>query len=257
MHYDLFTIGGITIHSYGLMIALGVIVAMTVGMFRAKRTGLSSDNVLSITMLCAFLGFVGAKALYVVVEFPMFLKSPWEVFSGSGFVVYGGIISGVLAAILYCKMKRCDFFSYLDLLIPSVALAQGFGRIGCFLAGCCYGRPTTDWWGVTFPEGSIAPAGISLIPTQLISAIANFALAAFLIIYSKYAKNKGNVGAAYLVLNGIGRFLIEFLRNDDRGGVGLLSTSQFISLFFVIGGLSLYGFNAWREKRLRIISLQH
>lgn len=251
MHYDLFTIGGLTIYSYGIMIALGIMVAVAVAIFRSKRKGLNSDIVLNITLLCAFLGFVGAKILYVIIEFPAFQENPWEVFSGSGFVVYGGIISGVLAAILLCKKKKYDFYSYLDLLIPSVAMAQGFGRIGCFLAGCCYGRPTADWWGVTFPEGSIAPAGIPLIPTQLISAAGNFLLATILIIYSRKAKNKGNVGAAYLVLNGIGRFLIEFLRNDDRGGVGFLSTSQLISLFIMAGGLALFWFNNRREKTLR------
>jgi Prolipoprotein diacylglyceryltransferase len=230
------------------MIALGFLAAIAVGMFRAKRSNLDSNMIPDIALLCLIFGFIGAKVLFVIVEFPAFSQNPWLVFSGEGFVVYGGIISGVLAAIIYCKKKKCDFYRYLDILIPSVALAQGFGRIGCFLAGCCYGRATTDWYGVTFPEGSIAPAGIPLIPTQLISAGGDFLLAAFLILYSKHAKYKGNVGAVYLVLYGIGRFLIEFLRNDERGGVGFLSTSQFISLFIVIGGLVLY-WRSYKQKR--------
>lgn len=251
MHNDLFSISGLTIHGYGLMIALGVLAAIAVGMFRAKRSGLNSEMVLDITLICVFFGFIGAKILFLIVEFPDFLQNPWQIFSGDGFIVYGGIISGVLAAIVYSKKKKCDFYSYLDLLMPSVSLAQGFGRIGCFLAGCCYGRPTTGWFGITFPKGSIAPAGIPLMPTQLISAGGDLLLAALLIIYSKHAKYKGNVGAAYLVLYGIGRYCIEFLRNDERGGVGFLSTSQFISLFIVIGGLVLFWRN-YKDERKKV-----
>ena len=80
-----------------------------------------------------------------------------SVLGSEGFVVYGGIITGVLAAMIYCRIKHLKFLEYFDLLAPSVALAQGFGRIGCFLAGCCYGRETTAFWGITFPEGSLAP----------------------------------------------------------------------------------------------------
>ena len=249
MYNDLFTIGGLTVHSYGLMIALGILAALAVGVFRARRIGLNSETVLDITLLGALSGFVGAKVLYVIVELPSIMQNPWEILSGNGFVVYGGIISGVAAAILYCRKKKVDFKRYLDLLIPSVALAQGFGRIGCFLAGCCYGCPTTDWWGVIFPIGGIAPAGIPLIPTQLISAVGDFLLAAILILYSKYAKHRGDVGAAYLVLYGIGRFLVEFLRNDERGSVSLLSTSQFISLFMLAGGVALFWFNCHRGRK--------
>lgn len=248
MHNDLFSIWGLTIHGYGLMIALGILAAIAVGMFRAKRSNLDSKMIPDIALLCVIFGFIGAKILFVIVNFSAFLQNPWLVFSGGGFVVYGGIISGVLAAIIYSKKKKLDFYRYLDLLIPSVALAQGFGRIGCFLAACCYGRTTTGWYGITFPKGSIAPAGIPLIPTQLISAGGDLLLAAFLIIYSKHARYKGNVGAAYLVLYGIGRFFIEFLRDDERGGVGFLSTSQFISLFIVIGGLVLLWCN-YKQKR--------
>ncbi len=246
MYNDLFSIGGITVHSYGVMIALGIFAALAVGVFRAGKNGLNKEAILDITLLCALSGMAGAKLLYVIVEFPSFLRNPGDVLGGNGFVVYGGIIGGVAAAILYCRRKKYEFKRYLDLLIPSVALAQGFGRIGCFLAGCCYGCPTTAWCGVTFPAGGIAPAGIPLIPTQLISAGGDFLLAAVLILFSRHAKRSGDVGAAYLVLYGIGRFLVEFLRNDERGGVGVLSTSQFISLFILAGGVVLFWFNSRR-----------
>ena len=160
----------------------------------------------------------------------------------------------------YQEAKRLlKFLDYFDIVMPEVARAQAFGRIGCFLAGCCYGRPTDSVFGVVFPEDSLAPAGIKLIPTQLISAAGDFAIAIILIILAdvvfKKAKESslkaktgfgmvsGDIGCIYMFLYGIGRFLVEFLRNDVRGTVGNLSTSQFISLFIVAGSIILYVIN--------------
>ena len=121
--------------------------------------------------------------------------------------------------------------------MPGVALAQGLGRVGCFLAGCCYGRPAGSCWGVVFPAGSMAPAGVRLIPTQLYSAAGDVLLCLTLLIYDRKKHADGGVLALYLTLYSIGRFLIEFLRNDARGSVGVLSASQFIGLFVLSGAV--------------------
>ena len=163
-----------------------------------------------------------------------------SVMGGEGFVVYGGIIVGVLAAILYCRQKKLVFLDYFDLLVPSIAVAQGFGRIGCFLAGCCYGRETDSFLGVVFPEHSMAPSGVKLLPTQLFSSAGDFLIMVILLLYSRKKRERGRTGALYMILYGIGRFLIEFLRADDRGTVGSLSTSQFISIGIVAVGLILF-----------------
>lgn len=240
MKNDLFSIGPLTVHSYGLMIALGILVCVFMGMYRARKYGYKDEAVLDIAILGILSGFVGAKLLYVLVEFDSFLKNPMDVLGSEGFVVYGGIIVGALVGILYCRIKKLPCWEYFDLLAPSIAVAQGFGRIGCFLAGCCYGRPTDTFWGVTFPEGSFAPAGVPLIPTQLISSAGDFIITGILLVYSKHNKKAGNVGILYMLLYGIGRFLVECLRSDDRGTVGLLSTSQFISIGIVILAIILF-----------------
>lgn len=234
MKNDLFSIGPLTIHTYGLMIALGILICVFMGMYRAKRHGYQEEAVLDIAIFGILFGFIGAKLLYVLVEFKSFLANPMNVLGSEGFVVYGGIIVGALAGVIYCHIKKLPIWEYFDLLIPSVAVAQGFGRIGCFFAGCCYGRPTDAFWGITFPEGSFAPAGIPLIPTQLISSIGDFIIAGILILYSKKNKKSGNVGILYMILYGIGRFLVEFLRSDERGTIGIFSTSQFISIGIVL-----------------------
>ena len=249
MKNDLFSIGPFTIHGYGLMIALGIVVCVIMGTYRAKKHGYKEDAVLDIAIFSVLAGFLGAKLLFVLVEFDRFLENPMQVLGSEGFVVYGGIIAGVLAAVLYCRIKKLSFLEYFDLLAPSVSIAQGFGRIGCFLAGCCYGRETHAFWGVTFPEGSFAPAGVPLIPTQLLSSAGDFAITGILLLYSKHSKQKGNTGALYLLLYGIGRFLVEFLRSDDRGTVGILSTSQFISIGIVLLAILMFWRNSVIKKK--------
>lgn len=259
MKIDLFSIGKFTIHGYGLMIAIGILCCVAMASYRAKKNGLDPEAIVDIGIYGVIGGFLGAKILYVIVEFKTFIKDPKTVLGSEGFVVYGGIIAGFLTAIVYCRIKKLYFLEYFDLAVASISMAQGFGRIGCFLAGCCYGRPTDSVFGVVFPEDSLAPAGIKLIPTQLISAAGDFAIAIILIILAdavfKKAKESslkaktgfgmvsGDIGCIYMFLYGIGRFLVEFLRNDVRGTVGNLSTSQFISLFIVAGSIILYVIN--------------
>lgn len=255
MKTELFHIGGFEVHGYGFMIGIGFILAWIVGELRAKKMKMNADSILDLAIIAGITGFLGAKLLYIIVEFKDFLADPMGVIGSSGFVVYGGIIIGTLCCGLYTRIKKLSFLEYFDLVMPEVALAQGFGRIGCFLAGCCYGRETEGMWGVVFPEGCYAPAGVKLIPTQLISSAGDFLNMAILIfIASKFsytvAKNRikdgednvkhlypGDIGCIYLFIYGTGRFLIEFLRNDYRGEVGIFSTSQFISLIVVALGI--------------------
>lgn len=255
MKIELFQIGGIHVHGYGFMIGIGFLLALMLGCMRAKKTGLKDEAVIDIAILAGLCGFAGAKLLYVIVNLKDFLINPFDVLGSAGFVVYGGIIAGTAAACVYCRIKKLDFWEYFDLVMPEVALAQGFGRLGCFLAGCCYGRETTAFWGVEFPADSMAPSGVRLIPTQLISAAGDFLIAVLLIIIAgRFLQNKkkliaGDIGSIYLLLYGIGRFFIEFLRNDYRGAVGFLSTSQFISVFIVALGITLMVYRRKMKKQ--------
>lgn len=253
MKLELLTLGPITIHGYGFMIGLGVIACMALGAYRAKKTGIFNEEiVLDVAIYGLLAGFLGAKLLYVFVEFDQFLKDPMSVLGSEGFVVYGGIVLGVAAAMVYCRIKKISFLECFDLLCASISLAQGFGRIGCFLAGCCYGRETTSIFGVVFPEGCMAPAGVKLLPTQLMSSAGDFAITAILIWYYKRRKHLGDVGALYMILYGVGRFFLEFLRSDDRGGFGALSTSQWISIVIVAAAFVLMWNNRKRDNQAAV-----
>jgi len=242
MYNDWLTIGPITIHGYGVMIAIGILAAFWLADRQAKKAGLSVDITDNLVFVCLFVGYAFSKLTYVLINFQEFLKHPWTVLGSGGWVVYGGILGGILGAYVYCHIKKVRFLDYFNLLIPEVALAQAFGRIGCFFAGCCYGVETHGSVGVTFPVNSLAPSGVPLVPTQLMSSLGDFII--FLITYRVFTqdggKNRLDTGAVYLVLYSAGRFFIEFFRGDiERGFIGNLSTSQFIAIFVFAAGIIL------------------
>lgn len=249
MKNELFSIGPFTIYGYGLMIAIGIMAAYLVGEYRAKKHGLEAEHVFNYVIWCVIGGFAGSKLLYFITDIKNIITNPKVILNfQDGWVVYGGIIGGIFAAMMYSKIKKLKFLAYFDVLIPSVALAQGFGRNGCFLAGCCYGRETSSPFGIVFHDSAYAPNGVSLVPTQLISSGLNFVHFLILIWFAKKKKGDGQVGALYLILYSIGRFILEYFRGDLlRGSVGTLSTSQFISIFTVIAGIALF-WAAGRKK---------
>lgn len=240
-------IGPITLHMYGIMIAIGYISAFLISEKRAKKQGLNPDILYGIFWCAVFGGALGSKILYYTVNIRQVIANPSIIFNfRNGWVVYGGIIGGVFASFLYCRIKKVDFVAYLDLVLPSVAFAQGCGRIGCFFAGCCYGRETESVLSITYSHSNFAPNGVKLIPTQIYSSIGDFAIAFLLMAYAKKKPAKGKVAAGYCVLYSVGRFIIEMFRNDYRGEYGPLSTSQLISVFILAIGIGMY---VWAAKR--------
>lgn len=269
MHPVFFQMGGIVGYSYGLMIGIGALLAIFVSEWRAKRRGLDGELVFSAAVWGLLAGLLGAKLTFIISNIKLLFTNPSYVLGTDGFTVYGGVVLGIIVGGLIVKRKKVDVPVYLDLVIPQIALAQGFGRIGCFLAGCCYGKPTDSHFGVVFPVEAIAPSGIPLIPTQLISAAGDFLIFAILLLLSYFATDylkvrKGeeelldkdavtkklrlfqplSMSGMYLILYGIGRFAIEFLRADPRRTALGLTSNQYVSIVFVIAGLALifYGY---------------
>ena len=243
MYNDLLTIGPVTLHGYGLMTAIGILAAYFSAEYRAKKKGLDSSRIFGLVISCVVLGYICSKLLYLITVLPDILADPSVFWSSlaNGWVVIGGILGGILGGWLYCRFRKLPVWNFFDVGMASVALAQGFGRIGCFLAGCCYGAETQGAFAVTFTDSDFAPNGIPLIPTQLISSALDFLLFFFLILYDrKLKKREGEVTAWYLILYSAGRFILEFWRGDiNRGFVGSLSTSQFMSIFTFLAGVVL------------------
>lgn len=234
-------IGPLTLHMYGIMIAIGYVSALFICEKRAKKRDMNTDVLYGIFWCAVIGGALGSKILYYTVNIKDVIADPSIILNfQNGWVVYGGIIGGVLASFLYCKIKKVDFVAYLDLVLPAVAFAQGCGRIGCFFAGCCYGRETTSPLGITYWQSDFAPNGVKLVPTQIYSSIGDFAMAFLLMAYAKKEPAKGRVAAGYCILYSIGRFVIEIFRNDYRGEYGPFSTSQLISVFILAIGIVMY-----------------
>ncbi|HAJ74082.1 MAG TPA: prolipoprotein diacylglyceryl transferase [Lachnospiraceae bacterium] len=244
MHNDFLTIGPLTFHMYGLMSAIGIIAAYLYAEHRAKKDGLDTDGIIYFVIVCVVSGYIGSKILYFITILPELIEDSSVIISSlsGGWVVYGGILGGMLGGGLYCRKKKWPHWKYFDMGLTCMALAQGFGRIGCFFAGCCYGVRAHGAFSVTFIDSAFAPNGIPLVPTQIASSIFDFLLFFFLVLYHQHRKNSdGEVTGLYLIFYSLGRFCIEFLRGDlIRGTVGPLSTSQFIAIFTFAGGAAVF-----------------
>ncbi len=222
---------------------MGVLVSLffLLKMSKGEKEKINADQVMDLVIWMLVLGFAGARILYIIVEWKMFIASPLRtIVSRSGFVFYGGVISGILAGMWRVKKMGLDFWKTMDMFAVALPLAHAFGRIGCFAFGCCYGRECHSWLGMKFPAGSPAGSGgVPVIPTQLISAAGLLIL--FAVLWGIY-KNKnfdGKVSANYCLLYGIMRFIVEIFRGDDRGGILALSTSQVIGIMMAVFGITL------------------
>ena len=236
-----FTVFGLTIPMYGVMSASGMLAAFILLGITRKYTRFSEDHALSVAIWAILFGFLGSKILYWIVELKQILADPAFMLHTlrEGFVFYGALLGGLVGVGIYAARKKFPFFAFTDFAIPGLVLGQAFGRVGCFFAGCCYGMECETPISIVFPAGGVAPAGVPLLPTQLMEAAFLFLLTILLVVLLKKKKPFGTVSGWYMVLYGAWRFAIEFFRRDERGSVGALSTSQFISIFIFAGGVAL------------------
>ena len=242
MHPILFTAGSLRFPTYGALLVLAILGAICAVLRLGRREGLDSGQLLDFSTWLLLVGLLGAKVLMVLSDWHYYRQYPGEIFSRSTFlaggVFYGGFIAAVLFAVWYIRVQHLPFWKVVDVYAPAIALGLGVGRIGCFAAGCDYGKPTTSAWSVVFRdpfshEVSGVPLGIPLHPTQLYESLASLSIFAFL--WWRYSRKSrdGEIFVLYLALYAVARFFLEFLRGDeDRGFVfhHLLSTSQFIAI---------------------------
>jgi phosphatidylglycerol---prolipoprotein diacylglyceryl transferase len=243
----LFELGPFTIYTYGVLLAVSYLLGLKLAMSRAKKRGLDSNRVLDLGIYIIIAALVGAKLLLLVVDFDQYRSNPAELLSlaRSGGVFYGGLILSVAVAFWYIARHGMPFWTTCDVFAPGIALGHVTGRLGCFAAGCCYGRPTDVSWGVIFTDPLAAanvgtPLGIRLHPTQLYEAGAELLILALLLATERKGRVfPGRTFWSYMFLYAVSRYVIEIYRGDPRGVVPFLdiSTSQFISL--VLGPLSL------------------
>lgn len=245
--------------TYGFLVAMGVLIGLSLSVRYSRLQGLDPEKAWNLGILVVLCGIVGAKILLIVNDWDFYMRNPGEIFSvntlRSGGVFSGGLIGALIAAVWYIRKNRIPLLKTCDAFAPGLALGHAIGRLGCFSAGCCYGKETHAWWGVTFTNVlSQAPLNVPLHPTQLIEAAVeflNFLLLSWMITRKRF---DGQVFGTFMVVYGIARYFIEFLRGDPgRGSVfGVMTGTQLISIGLVIAG-GLF----WLRRPHRVAVAEH
>ena len=242
MHPILFKIGPLEIPTYGVILVSAFLLANYVIKREAEGFGLPVQKIQDLALTVLLMGLVGSKLLLILIDLPYYLKNPQQLLHTirSAGVLYGGVIAGLLTAIYLVRRYKLPLWDTLDFCSPLMVLGIGIGRLGCFFAGCCYGMPYSGPFSVVFPAHPYceAPPGVELFPIQLIAVVNGLLLFTFLFWFLKRRRFKGQVFGLFILLYGVARFLIEFLRGDTHRGIwmgGHISTSQIIALGMVAG----------------------
>ncbi len=244
--------GGFVIHTYGVTIALGAVALIYVAWHWAERFGIDPEKHFRGAVYLALAGIIGPKLFLVIQDFHFYVRQPaalltvsfWE----SGGIFYGGIVCGLLVLTAYTYRHKLSWFGVADALAPGIAIGQSIGRLGCFSAGCCWGKPTTGFFGYTFHSAYAhatvgVPLGVKLYPTQLLMAAGQLVI--FLILWRVASRRTfdGQVAAIYLLCYGVFRFLIDFLRYYVPSAMlfgGLLTDAQLTSLCLIALGIGIW-----------------
>lgn len=243
MHPILVHFGPVTVHTFGVMMAVAFIAAGIVGRWQFKKRGVPPDFIYPVVIAAVIGGLLGAKIHYLILHPSEF---PGNILSGSGLVWFGGLFGAIVAVVIVTLVRKQRLGGVMDTAAPGVAIGYVFGRLGCFLNGDDYGKPTKLPWGMSFPNGSPpTPTGVRVQPTQLYEAAASLVIFAIVVwVLSPRFKREGTLIFAYLILAGIERFLVEFVRTNPPAALGL-TQQQWISIFlFVIGVVGVWWFGS-------------
>ena len=255
MHPELFTVGGITIHTYGFMIMVGAILGYWYMSTTVKNEmGIQPDKIQNLAILIIVAAFVGGKLFFYFENPGYYFNPPSNMFKNfrTGFVFYGSLLFAIPTVIWYFRKEKWPVWPMLDRIAITACIIHASGRMGCFFAGCCYGVPTENFLGITFsdPVSQAEPLHTPLHPTQLYSVTLILSILVILLMFKRHKRFEGQLFFIYIMLYAVGRAIIEIFRGDvARGYVidGVLSHSQFISLVVVI-------ITAWAYRRFYLKS---
>ena len=247
MFPQLIHIGTFSIPTYGVLVALAFLVALSMASKFARQRGLNSEIVVNLGVYCALSGMLGAKLLMIALD-PDLRAHPAEIFSfatlQSAGIFFGGFILALVFAFFYMRAQGLPVLATSDIFAPGLAIGHGIGRLGCFAAGCCWGKPTTLPWAVTFNNPNVTtgvPLGIARHPTQLYEAFAEGIICLLLVAWLRRPHRDGQVIGLYALLYGLVRFGVEYLREHDASNPlgGPFTLEQWIALALAAGGFYL------------------
>ena len=252
---DLFSIGPVTLHTYGLCIAIGFILGAFITVKLGRKYGMTPQQIMDMGFVMVLWGLIGTRVAYVLMNISYYrynLLDMFKVWQG-GLVFSGGLIAVFLVLGWYIIRYNYSFWQLGDLWAPAGAIGQSIGRIGCFMAGCCYGKPTDRIWGVTFSHPkSLAPLNIPLHPTQLYAAFSGMLIFMILLILHKKKSFNGQVFLWFLILHSTSRLLIERFRGDNRGIIigSEWTITQVVTIILLISAVTvLFMMKSISEKK--------
>jgi phosphatidylglycerol---prolipoprotein diacylglyceryl transferase len=257
MHPILFHLGSLPIYTYGVLVATGFLLGLWYGTRQAPKVGLRPQFIWNLGIYAILIGLISSKLWLVLSEWDYYAASPRQIFTIQMFqsagTFYGGLLGAMAWVIVYSRLEKAPLLAVWDVAAAPLALGHSIGRVGCFVAGCCYGKPTSLPWGVTFTSPVAAriagtPLNVSLHPTQLYEAAAEFLNFLLLVWLGARQKFPGQVAGAFLMLYGIERGAMEFLRGDPGRTMmfhDAVSLMQIVSLGFIVAGAWLW----WRGLR--------
>ena len=252
MHPVLFEVGGVSIYSYGFMIALGAIAGVAYMTIQGKKeVGLTFDQANTLFLYIFLAAIVGGKVFLFFENASFYIDHPRKLFTGRGFVFYGSFLFAIPTMLWFFKKNKLNTYKMLDVMAITTCLVHMFGRVGCFLAGCCYGLPTASIFGVTFtdPACQAEPKNVALHPTQLYEATYILLVMVVLLFLRARRKFYGQLFLLYLILYAVGRSVLEIFRGDtDRGFIikDYVSHSQFVAFIIIV--VVIFVYVRWARK---------
>lgn len=248
MHPIALELGALKIHWYGVLLAIGFLSGLWTAARRAPLTGITPDKISDAGIWLIIGAVLGARILFVATYWrDSFAGEPiWEIFmiQKGGLVFYGGLIGAAVACILFCRRYKLALWKVADVLAPSIALGYVFGRLGCFMNGCCFGRACNLPWAIKFPENPNGgpPPGVPLHPTQIYDSLLNLGLYLLLAWLYRRKKFDGQVFAAYLLCYAVTRSIAEAFRGDytESHRYGVLTPAHLVSIGILVTGAALF-----------------
>jgi phosphatidylglycerol---prolipoprotein diacylglyceryl transferase len=253
MHPILIRIGPLTIHTYGFLVASGFLVGIWLAVRQAKKEGVPPDKIIDLGFYILLAAIIGSRLLFILINYTHYLKFPLDIIKiwEGGLVFYGGVLLALPTAIWFIMKNRLGVWNTADILAPSIAIGHSFGRLGCFAAGCCFGKASEALpWGIIFTDPEcLAPTHILLHPTQLYESAGEFMNFLILLTLRRYKSFDGQLIMTYLLLYSALRFVVEIFRGDVARGFifSTISVSQGISILMFLTALA--GFVVLKRKK--------
>lgn len=245
MNPILIELGPLKLYTYGLLVATGFYAGILWAVRLGRKEGIDPKFIYDTAFWVIIAAILGSRFFYIIVNIDYFVANPLSMFKiwSGGLVFYGGFVGVFIALVICTRRAKVDLWTFMDVCAPAGALGHSIGRLGCFFAGCCYGKVTTVPWAVTFHDAlSMAPTGVPLHPTQLYSSANELLLFVILTLMRPYRKFKGQIFLTWVLLYAVTRSIIEIFRGDPRGAYfnGLLSTSQIIAGVVFVVAVTVY-----------------